>query len=98
MPVSIQLSKILFPRFKKSVEVITTIRFPVFGDTGFYSLLLVGLDRIELSTSPLSGVRSSQLSYRPVSAMPPCVAHGYHAALLLSLLLVELIGIEPTAS
>ena len=39
---------------------------------------LVGLDRIELSTSPLSGVRSSQLSYRPK--------------------LVELIGIEPTAS
>ena len=25
----------------------------------------LGLDRIELSTSPLSGVRSSQLSYRP---------------------------------
>ena len=27
--------------------------------------LLVGLDRLELSTSPLSGVRSSHLSYRP---------------------------------
>ena len=27
---------------------------------------LVGLGRIELPTSPLSGVRSSQLSYRPV--------------------------------
>ncbi len=27
--------------------------------------LLVGLGRIELPTSPLSGVRSSQLSYRP---------------------------------
>src|ERR1700727_621762 len=26
---------------------------------------LVGLDRLELSTSPLSGVRSSHLSYRP---------------------------------
>ena len=26
---------------------------------------MVGLDRFELSTSPLSGVRSSQLSYRP---------------------------------
>ncbi len=26
---------------------------------------LVGLNRIELSTSPLSGVRSNQLSYRP---------------------------------
>ena len=31
----------------------------------FFSLL-VGLDRLELSTSPLSGVRSSHLSYRPV--------------------------------
>ena len=29
---------------------------------------MVGLDRFELSTSPLSGVRSSQLSYRPGSA------------------------------
>ena len=29
---------------------------------------LVGLGRIELPTSPLSGVRSSQLSYRPMSA------------------------------
>ncbi len=29
---------------------------------------MVGLGRIELPTSPLSGVRSSQLSYRPVSA------------------------------
>jgi hypothetical protein len=28
--------------------------------------ILVGLDRLELSTSPLSGVRSSHLSYRPV--------------------------------
>src|SRR5580700_2285422 len=26
---------------------------------------MVGLDRLELSTSPLSGVRSSHLSYRP---------------------------------
>ncbi len=29
--------------------------------------LVVGLDRLELSTSPLSGVRSSHLSYRPLS-------------------------------
>ena len=29
------------------------------------NLILVGLDRLELSTSPLSGVRSSHLSYRP---------------------------------
>ena len=31
----------------------------------FETLILVGLDRLELSTSPLSGVRSSHLSYRP---------------------------------
>jgi hypothetical protein len=29
------------------------------------SVVMVGLDRLELSTSPLSGVRSSHLSYRP---------------------------------
>ena len=28
---------------------------------------LVGLGRVELPTSPLSGVRSSHLSYRPIS-------------------------------
>ena len=32
---------------------------------GNWRLILVGLGRIELPTSPLSGVRSSQLSYRP---------------------------------
>jgi hypothetical protein len=31
---------------------------------------LVGLGRVELPTSPLSGVRSSQLSYRPVGHWP----------------------------
>jgi hypothetical protein len=30
-----------------------------------YSPILVGLGRFELPTSPLSGVRSNQLSYRP---------------------------------
>ena len=33
--------------------------------------ILVGLGRIELPTSPLSGVRSSQLSYRPVGLSAP---------------------------
>jgi hypothetical protein len=32
---------------------------------------MVGLGRFELPTSPLSGVRSNQLSYRPVWAAPP---------------------------
>ena len=31
---------------------------------------LVGLGRVELPTSPLSGVRSNQLSYRPVTHEP----------------------------
>ena len=35
---------------------------------------VVGLDRFELSTSPLSGVRSSQLSYRPGIARPAFAA------------------------
>src|SRR5579871_1307051 len=34
--------------------------------------LLVGLGRVELPTSPLSGVRSSHLSYRP----NPCLGTG----------------------
>ena len=49
-------------------------------------MILVGLDRIELSTSPLSGVRSSQLSYRP----------GWSRLELVEL--VELVGIEPATS
>jgi len=32
---------------------------------------VVGLGRFELPTSPLSGVRSNQLSYRPALAAPP---------------------------
>ena len=43
---------------------------------------LVGLGRVELPTSPLSGVRSSHLSYRPTRSTK----------------LVELVGIEPATS
>jgi hypothetical protein len=32
---------------------------------------MVGLGRFELPTSPLSGVRSNQLSYRPALRAPP---------------------------
>ena len=32
---------------------------------GIYPLIMVGLERLELSTSRLSGVRSNHLSYRP---------------------------------
>jgi hypothetical protein len=34
---------------------------------------LVGLGRLELPTSPLSGVRSNQLSYRPIFSRPGLV-------------------------
>ena len=34
--------------------------------SGLQTGVLVGLDRLELSTSPLSGARSSHLSYRPI--------------------------------
>ena len=34
--------------------------------------MLVGLDRLELTTSRLSGVRSNHLSYRPIFAWPFC--------------------------
>jgi hypothetical protein len=39
-------------------------------------LMLVGLGRFELPTSPLSGVRSNQLSYRPGILTRTCTARG----------------------
>ena len=44
--------------------------------TTFGFLILVGLGRVELPTSPLSGVRSSQLSYRPASGLATPHAGG----------------------
>ena len=73
MPVNIQLSKISIAyndqRNKRNLFR-KSLHF------------MVGLGRVELPTSPLSGVRSSQLSYRPK------LRHR----------LVELVGIEPAAS
>ena len=37
----------------------------VLSQLSYSPMRMVGLDRLELSTSPLSGVRSSHLSYRP---------------------------------
>jgi hypothetical protein len=37
---------------------------------------MVGLGRVELPTSPLSGVRSNQLSYRPALRAPPPISAG----------------------
>ena len=38
-----------------------------YGPVFFCTKQLVGLGRFELPTSPLSGVRSNQLSYRPIT-------------------------------
>ena len=38
---------------------------PLFLRCSYRALKVVGLGRFELPTSPLSGVRSNQLSYRP---------------------------------
>lgn len=41
---------------------------------------LVGLGRVELPTSPLSGVRSNQLSYRPnLCGRRPSLVHSNQA-------------------
>lgn len=37
---------------------------------------MVGLGRLELPTSPLSGVRSNHLSYRPGKTFPEQLKHG----------------------
>ena len=46
---------------------------------------MVGLARLELATSPLSGVRSNRLSYRPVIATIRC----YTARAMLKALTAE---------
>jgi hypothetical protein len=38
---------------------------------------MVGLGRFELPTSPLSGVRSNQLSYRPAGLLPQNKGYKY---------------------
>ena len=58
----------------------------------FLIWLVVGLDRIELSTSPLPGVRSRQLSYRPI------LKRLCNRPVATRSELVELVGIEPATS
>ena len=43
-----------------------------------HHVIMVGLRRVELLTSPLSGVRSNQLSYRPVVACISFADFKYH--------------------
>jgi hypothetical protein len=85
LPVNIQLSM---------------IRIGIAEAFTYRNLLLVGLDRLELSTSPLSGARSSHLSYRPVMkrlrnirCAAAALAHRPER-----LNMVELVGIEPATS
>ena len=71
---------------------------------------MVGLGRIELPTSPLSGVRSSQLSYRPTfkslrAETPPDATERrwrdpqrQSRPNESSFNMVELVGIEPATS
>ena len=62
LPVNILMSKIIDSQsHRHGLDMVQPLRMPL--------LILVGLDRIELSTSPLSGVRSSQLSYMPKSKL-----------------------------
>ena len=72
-PVNIQFSKILScfrtaaSRFRANPEKLRSnpSLFPLEVSLLLFSVCLVGLGRVELPTSPLSGVRSNQLSYRP---------------------------------
>jgi hypothetical protein len=63
-PSNIRLSKIRLLRYccPKTPKINIPSGMVTFG---FFVKTMVGLDRLELSTSPLSGVRSSHLSYRP---------------------------------
>ena len=63
MPVNIQLSKISIASAISSNEILSHLNSLLIY---YFSLgWLVGPDGIEPSTSPLSGVRSSHLSYGP---------------------------------
>jgi hypothetical protein len=54
---NLKTSKITFP-----------IQIPEKSPSASSLFVLVGLGRFELPTSPLSGVRSNQLSYRPLTS------------------------------
>lgn len=74
-PSNIQFSKIRLPRISPFPDFAKTSKVTFHGKSHEIShlrllrLVMVGLDRLELSTSPLSGVRSSHLSYRPMLAL-----------------------------
>jgi hypothetical protein len=114
LPVNIQLSKNLLLETAHNAFAVrfTTNSFAAFARFSERDRLkVVGLGRLELPTSPLSGVRSSHLSYRPKFFW---TAHNTFAArsqpnhpptlrrsgfeLRSNFNMVELVGIEPATS
>ncbi len=59
------LAKQVLSQLSYSPLPVSSFPFPVSSRNSKPETALVGLGRVELPTSPLSGVRSSQLSYRP---------------------------------
>ena len=55
----------------------------------------MGLGRLELPTSRLSGVRSNHLSYKPLNGLPPDILRGYVGSNLYCF--VSLKGGDPAA-
>ena len=51
-----------------------------YGPVIFCTKQLVGLGRFELPTSPLSGVRSNQLSYRPITGSRYSIVFDYESS------------------
>jgi hypothetical protein len=76
MPFNIQLSKIRETRKVSDVrfpipacagaEKLTATTLPYSFKPAIFSAVVVGLARLELATSSLSGMRSNHLSYRPI--------------------------------
>ena len=67
-PSIFSFQRTILERFKKALNTnLSPLHLQVTAQRSLsFPLLLVGLGRVELPTSPLSGVRSNHLSYRPV--------------------------------
>ena len=71
-----RVSKHAYFKLKRRVTAQTTAQTVIRKELQTCKLhkRLVGLGRLELPTSPLSGVRSNHLSYRPTQINAPCFA------------------------
>ena len=78
-----RLSLIYLVKERSGVEPEENLRTRTLSSDSGDACSVVGLGRFELPTSPLSGVRSNQLSYRPSMRFR---------------IMVELSGIEPLTS